>query len=132
MTSLRPPPSTLFEFFERGWRPLLAYSCGFIVAAFVVAVLSAMAFAIWKAALSGQSMPNLTGGLENFIIPAMPYLAAACGTLWGLMQQRSHEVRTEIIARAPTPFPTTPGPIEPIPADQGLGNQSSLDNPGSL
>jgi hypothetical protein len=125
---MRQQPVTPFDYFERGWRPLLAYSCGFIVAAFVVAMLGAVAYGTWKAILTGTSLPNLSAGLENFFSQALPYMAAIVGTLWGLMQQRSHEVRTEISVNGPRPpFPSSVA--LPAPTDSptgGLQNNEAL------
>jgi hypothetical protein len=86
-------------------------------------VLSAVGYAVWKAVLTGQSIPHLTGGLENLFVPTLPYLAAVCGTLWGLMRGRSHEVQREIevSGQARPSFPSPPASPEPSAPEQGGG-----------
>lgn len=93
----RPPPTGAFETYERAWRPSLAWAFGVIVAVFglaAVAYVGAFVFGAWRAVTTGQSMPMLTGGVEQ-LIPALVSVGGALAGLIRLMSDRSHEVRTQ-------------------------------------
>lgn len=101
----RPPPTGAFETYERAWRPSLAWVFGGIVAVFGVAAIAyvgAFVFGAWRAVTTGQSMPMLTGGIEQ-LIPALLSVAGALGGLLRLMSDRSHEVRTQYWQSGQTP-----------------------------
>lgn len=131
MSELRPHPVTPFEYFERGWRPLLAWSCGLIMAVFVVAILAALVVAIWKAVVFNQSVPDLTGGFDRYFVPSLPYISIVVGTLWGLMRSRNREVEREIAftGQARAPFPSSAPAPAPQEEFQGVNPHGGPDAP---
>lgn len=55
---------------ERGWRRVI----GWTGALFLMAILSAIAFAYWRAAVLGVSIPDLTGGFIPIAVSIAPLL----------------------------------------------------------
>lgn len=101
--------------FQRAPRPLIGWATAllcFVLAAFVIAVLGAIAVGFWLTAARGQGVPDMTGGLAALVAALVP--------AWGIaaqwMHTRSVERRTEIVqgGSAPPPFvPAGPLPASP-------------------
>lgn len=118
----RRPPSGAFETYERAWRPSLAWVFGAIVAIFglaAIAYIGAFVFGAWRAVVTGQSMPLMTGGIEQ-LIPALLSVGGALGGLLKLMGDRSHEVRTQYW-RAGEPAPQ----VQPSAPSSGSSAEAS-------
>ena len=106
----RPPEGM----FHRAPRPLTMWATTFLVIVlvlFVTAVLTAIAIGFWLTAAEGQSVPNLTGGLENFGAVLMAIFGAVgIGTI--IFGQR-HVERRDQIAQGQSVPPFGSGGAEP-------------------
>lgn len=126
----RPPEGA----FHRAPRPLVGWVTVVLVLGlvlFLLAIMAAIATGFWLTAARGQTVPNLTGGIENFgTLLIAVFGAGGLGGLW--MQSRSRERRDEIaFGGAPqAPFPpsppSTPPPVEPQHPDGGLVNNEAI------
>ena len=109
--------------FHRAPRPLTMWATTFLVIVlvlFVTAVLAAIAVGFWLTAAEGESVPNLTGGLENFgaVLVAI-FGAGGIGTF--IFNQR-HVERLDQQARGTAPnAPFAPPPPSGAPSDEWQG-----------
>lgn len=112
---------------HRGPRPTTAWAVSFMVwclALFVAVVLAAIAAGFWLTAGRGESVPNLTGGLENF--GAVLAAIFGAGGIGGLIFNQRHRERMDQQARGQAPSPFDPGAqsAEPSPTGGYINNEA--------
>lgn len=135
----RPPPRNAFEWAERGWRIALAWMLILFIVAplalFITVVLAAIAAGLIKAVMTGQPMPDITGGLDRILAQIMPYVGPAIlsglTALGGLLLSRHREVDRQIQGGSPGgAIPLAPSSPPPLPSEPsatgGLVNNEAI------
>lgn len=72
----RVPPGIVsgFDLLVRGWRPALGWVGVLIVAVVGLGVGAGLSAAIWRAAWTGQPIPDLTAGLTPLLAVILPVI----------------------------------------------------------
>lgn len=126
---MRPPPQTKFEFFERGWRVVLAWILIILIVVpltlCIAVVCVSIAYGFLNAVLTGQPLPDLTGGMDRLLTPLMPYIGPGLAGLFALMLSRHREVNTSL-GGGRNRIPFEPSSTPPSPTG-GLVNNTSID-----
>ena len=136
--SVRPPPRNRLEVFERTWRPFLMWCLALTIVVplgiCIAVLIGAFTYGFVTSIMTGQPMPNLTGGLENLLTPFAPFIAGGLGMLLTGYLSRAHQVNTEIRVgggqgRPPfvesSPPPLASSPEAPSPTG-GLVNDDAI------
>lgn len=124
----RPPPRNKFEFFERGWRVVLAWIC--IVFVIVPLCLCAAAlmimftYGVLNSIITGTPMPDLTAGFDRVLPSIMPYVAPAIGALFTLLLSRHREVNTQLGNAPFAPPSPQPSPSAELPSGGLINNEA--------
>lgn len=119
--------------FQRAPRPMILWAAVVLVIGvtiFILVVLAALAVGVWMTAGQGHEPINLIntlGVIATGVASIGPFI-------WQVLTAR-HTERLDQQARglppSGVPFPQSPPQISPAP-NEPLGNQSGLDNPGTL
>lgn len=120
-------PQPRVDLIDRIGRPLLRL-CGVVfiilVMWFLMRIMLAVIDAFDRAAATGSSVPDMSGGMASILTPVVASLPVVIPMV--VDQVTRHRERRDQIARgsAPSPFPSA-RPSEPH--SDGVGNQNGLD-----
>ena len=70
----RVPPAigSRFDLLVRGWRPAMGWVGVAITALLGIGIASGLAAILWRAAITGQPVPDMTAGLTPLLVAIVP------------------------------------------------------------
>ena len=87
----RVPPAIAnrFDLLTRGWRPALGWAGVAVVSVGGLAIMLGLAAVIWRAAITGEPIPDLSAGLTPLVAVLAPILGAQVSRCLEILKGRA-------------------------------------------